>query len=105
MAVITITKDNFKSEVLESDKPVLLDFWATWCGPCRMVSPIVDEIAEEYGGYKICKVNVDEAPRLAEQFSVMSIPTLVVMKNGEIADTHIGLASKGKILDMLEGAE
>ena len=105
MAVITITKDNFKSEVLESDKPVLLDFWATWCGPCRMVSPIVDEIAEEYGGYKICKVNVDEAPRLAEQFSVMSIPTLVVMKNGEIADTHIGLASKGKILDMLESAE
>ena len=105
MAVITITKDNFKSEVLESDKPVLLDFWATWCGPCRMVSPIVDEIAEERDDIKVGKINVDEQGELAQKFRIISIPTLVVMKNGEIADTHIGLASKGKILDMLEGAE
>ena len=101
----TFTAANFEEEVLQSELPVLIDFYADWCGPCKMVSPIVDEIAEEYNNYKICRVNVDEAPRLAEQFSVMSIPTLVVMKNGEIADTHIGLASKGKILDMLESAE
>ena len=102
---IKITEQNFDTEVLQSAMPVVVDFWADWCGPCKMVSPIVDEIAEEYNNYKVCKVNVDEAPRLAEQFGVMSIPTLVVMKNGEIADTHIGLASKGKILDMLESAE
>ena len=105
MAELKITAANFENEVLRSDKPVLLDFYADWCGPCKMVSPIVDEIAEETDKYKICKVNVDESPRLAEAFSVMSIPTLVVMKNGEAVDSHIGLASKGKILAMLEDAE
>ena len=85
MSVITITKDNFESEVLKSPVPVLLDFWATWCGPCRMVSPIVDEIAEESdGSYKVGKINVDEQPELASQFRVMSIPTLVVMKDGAV---------------------
>ncbi len=105
MGIIKLDESNFNAEIKEYAGVALIDFYADWCGPCKMVSPIVDEIAEEYNNYKICKVNVDEAPRLAEQFSVMSIPTLVVMKNGAIADTHIGLASKGKILDMLEGAE
>ena len=93
MGIIKLDESNFNAEIKEYAGVALIDFYADWCGPCKMVSPIVDEIAEEYNNYKICKVNVDEAPRLAEQFSVMSIPTLVVMKNGEIADTHIGLAS------------
>ena len=105
MSVIHIDRNNFASEVLRSDKPVLLDFWASWCGPCRMVSPIIDEIAAARSDVRVGKINVDEQPDLAARFQVMSIPTLVVMKNGEIADTHIGLASKGKILDMLESAE
>ena len=84
MAVIELTKQNFQSEVAESKEKVLIDFWASWCGPCRMVSPIVDEIAEESpAGAKVCKVNVDEQPELAQQFQVMSIPTLLVMKDGK----------------------
>ena len=105
MGIIKLDESNFNTEIRDYADIALIDFYADWCGPCKMVSPIVDEIAEEYNKYKICKVNVDEAPGLAEQFSVMSIPTLVVMKNGEVADTHIGLASKSKILDMLENAE
>ena len=102
MSVITITKDNFESEVLKSPVPVLLDFWATWCGPCRMVSPIVDEIAEESdGSYKVGKINVDEQPELASQFRVMSIPTLVVMKNGKIINQVTGARPKAQILAML----
>ena len=102
MSVITITKDNFESEVLKSPVPVLLDFWATWCGPCRMVSPIVDEIAEESdGSYKVGKINVDEQPELASQFRVMSIPTLVVMKNGKIVNQATGARPKAHILAML----
>ena len=102
MSVITITKDNFESEVLKSPVPVLLDFWATWCGPCRMVSPIVDEIAEESdGSYKVGKINVDEQPELASQFRVMSIPTLVVMKNGKIVNQVTGARPKAQILAML----
>ncbi len=82
MSVITVTAENFRQEVLEADKPVLLDFWAAWCGPCRMVSPLVDEIAEERTDIKVGKINVDEQGSLAAQFGVMSIPTLVVIKNG-----------------------
>ena len=101
MSVIKITKDNYRQEVLQSDKPVLLDFWASWCGPCRMVSPIVDEIAAERSDIKVGKINVDEQPELAAQFGVMSIPTLVVMKNGSIANQAVGARSKMQILAML----
>ncbi|MBO5953669.1 MAG: thioredoxin [Oscillospiraceae bacterium] len=101
MAAISITKDNFHSEVVNSDRKVLLDFWAPWCGPCRMVGPVIDEIAEERQDIKVCKVNVDEQPELASQFGVMSIPTLVVMENGEIINQALGARPKQAILDML----
>jgi len=102
MAVVTITKENFENEVLKSDKPVLLDFWATWCGPCRMVSPIVDEIAEESdGSYKVGKINVDEQGELSMQFRIVSIPTLIVMKNGEVANKAVGAMPKEEILNLL----
>ena len=101
MSVINIDHSNFQSEVLNSDKPVLLDFWAPWCGPCRMVSPIVDEIAAERGDIKVGKVNVDEEPELAGQFGVMSIPTLVVMKGGKVANQMVGARPKSQILAML----
>ena len=101
MSVMNINKNNFSSEVLHSDKPVLLDFWASWCGPCRMVSPIVDEIAAERSDIRVGKINVDEQPELAAQFGVMSIPTLVVMKNGSIANQAVGARSKMQILAML----
>ncbi|MBE6679259.1 MAG: thioredoxin [Ruminococcaceae bacterium] len=104
MAVIKLTNDNFEKEIKQFEGVALIDFYADWCGPCKMVSPIVDAIAEEQDKFKICKVNVDEESELAAEFSVMSIPTLVVMKNGEVANTHIGLAAKGKILTMLENA-
>ncbi len=102
MSVVTITEQNFNEEVLESDKPVLLDFWASWCGPCRMVSPIVDEIAEEVSHAKVGKVNVDEQPRLANQFRIMSIPTLAVVKSGKVVKTSVGVKSKAAILKMLD---
>ena len=101
MSVLNVNKNNF-DDVLNSDKPVLLDFYADWCGPCRMVSPIVDEIAEENPQYLICKVNVDEQPELAEQFGVFSIPCLVVMNNGEIVTQSAGARPKAQILKMLE---
>ena len=101
MSVININKNNFQAEVMHSDKPVLLDFWASWCGPCRMVSPIVDEIAAERSDIKVGKINVDEQPELAAQFGVMSIPTLVVMKNGSIANQAVGARPKAQILAML----
>lgn len=101
MSVIKLTKENFQQEVMNSDKPVLIDFWAAWCGPCRMVSPIVDEIAEERADVKVCKVNVDEEGELAGAFQIMSIPTLIVVKDGKIANQSIGAAPKNKILEML----
>ena len=101
MAVITITKENFQSEVVQSDKPVLLDFWATWCGPCRMVSPIVDQIADERSDIKVGKINVDEQPELAQQFRIISIPTLVVMKDGQIANKAVGAMPKDEMLALL----
>ena len=101
MSVITITKDNFQREVLESDKPVLLDFWAAWCGPCRMLSPVVDEIAEERTDIKVGKVNVDEEQELAAAFQVMSIPTPVVMNNGKAVAQSMGVRPKQQILSML----
>ena len=101
MAVIEIKSTNFRQEVLESDKPVLLDFWASWCGPCRMVSPIVDEIAEERTDIKVGKVNVDEQPELAAQFGVMSIPTLIVFKDGKIVNQAVGARPKAQILSLL----
>ena len=101
MSVININKNNFQEVVMHSDKPVLLDFWASWCGPCRMVSPIVDEIAAERSDIKVGKINVDEQPELAAQFGVMSIPTLVVMKNGRIVNQTVGARPKAQILAML----
>ncbi|EET61397.1 thioredoxin [Marvinbryantia formatexigens DSM 14469] len=101
MAALHITKDNFQKEVLESDKPVLVDFWASWCGPCRMVGPIVEEVSEERPDIKVCKVNVDEEQELASAYQVMSIPTLMVVKNGEIVNRSVGAKPKADILAML----
>ena len=101
MSVIHIARNNFQSEVLDSDRPVLLDFWAPWCTPCRMVGPILDEIAGERSDIKVAKVNVDEQPELAGQFGVMSIPTLVVMKDGKVVQQAVGVRPKAQILSML----
>ena len=101
MSVINIDKNNFQEEVLQSDRPVLLDFWAPWCGPCRMVGPLVDEIAEERSDIKVGKVNVDEQPELAAQFGVMSIPTLAVLREGKLVNQAVGARPKEQILAML----
>ena len=101
MSAISVNKNNFNQEVLNSDKPVLTDFWAPWCGPCRMVVPLVEEIAKERSDIKVVKINVDEEQELAMQFGVMSIPTLVVMKNGKIVNQVTGARPKAQILAML----
>ena len=101
MSVIHVTKENFQAEVLGSDKPVLLDFFATWCGPCRMVGPILDEIASQREDIKVCKINVHEEADLASQYRIMSIPTLMVVKNGEVVNKSMGAMPKAKILAML----
>ena len=101
MSTVNIDRNNFSQEVMESDRPVLVDFWAPWCGPCRMVGPVVDEIARERADIKVGKVNVDEQPELAGQFGVMAIPTLVVMKDGKVADRAAGARPKAQILAML----
>lgn len=104
MSVTTLTEKNFEQEVLKSDKPVLIDFWASWCGPCRMLSPLVDELAEEHSEFKFCKVNVDEEENLAKNFGIMSIPTLIVFKNGEQKAKNIGAVPKDAILELIKNA-
>ena len=101
MKVLHINKDNFHKEVLNSEKPVLLDFFASWCGPCRMVGPILDEIAEEREDIKVCKVDIDEQPELASRYRIMSVPTLMVLKNGQIMEQSIGAKPKHQILAMV----
>lgn len=101
MAAIVITKENFDSDVLKAEGTVLVDFWATWCGPCRMLSPIVDEVASERPDVKVGKINVDEQPELAQQFGIMSIPTLLVFKNGEKVQESVGLIPKEKVEALL----
>lgn len=103
MAEITVTNDNFQNEIMDSDLPVLLDFWASWCGPCKMIAPIVEEIAEEYDGViKVGKVNVDEEPFLAAQFGVVSIPTLIVIKDGRQVNSAVGYRTKEDIIKLLD---
>ena len=101
MKALHINKDNFHKEVLDSDRPVLLDFFASWCGPCRMVGPILDEIAEEREDIKVCKVDIDEQPELASRYRIMSVPTLMVLKNGQITEQSIGVKPKHQILAMV----
>lgn len=101
MAVVNITKDNFDEEILQSDQTVLVDFWAGWCGPCKMLGPIVDQIAEEHPEIKVGKVNIDEQTDLALQYKVMNIPTLLIFKNGEVANQSVGVISKTEILELL----
>ena len=101
MSAINVNKNNFRQEVLNSDKPVLLDFWASWCGPCRMVAPVLEEIAAERSDIKVGKINVDQEPELAAQFGVVSIPTLVVMKDGRIVNQAVGARPKAQLLAML----
>ncbi|MEE0808507.1 MAG: thioredoxin [Acutalibacteraceae bacterium] len=102
MSVITVTKENFETEILKTTKTVLLDFWASWCGPCRMVSPTVDLIADENPQFTVGKVNVDEQPELAAAFKIESIPTLVVLKGGKIANISVGVKTKEQILELLK---
>ena len=101
MSAISVTKETFHKEVMLSEKPVLVDFWAPWCGPCRMVLPLVEEIAEERDDVKVVKINVDEEPELASQFQVMSIPTLLLFKDGKVVNKKIGFMPKEKLVEML----
>lgn len=102
MSEVIITKENFKSEVITSEKKVLLDFWAEWCGPCRMLSPVLKEIAEENESIKVCKINVDEEPEIANGFNVDSIPALFVIENGEVVNASVGYMDKEKVLELLK---
>ena len=101
MSAMQVNKNNFQDEVLNSDKPVLVDFWASWCGPCRMVAPILEEIAAERSDVKVCKINVDEEPELASRYNVMSIPTLLVVKEGQVVNQAVGARPKSQILSLL----
>ena len=101
MSVVTLTKDNFTQEVLQSDRPVLVDFWASWCGPCQALGPMVDEVAEEQSQVKVGKVNVDEQAELAREYRIMSIPTLLVFRNGQLARREVGGRSKEELLELI----
>lgn len=101
MAAVHVTNENYDNEVLKSDKPVLIDFWASWCGPCQMLAPVIEELANEVTDVKIVKINTEEAPELAQQFSVMYIPTLVYMENGQVKNTQTGFMQKQEILEMI----
>lgn len=102
MSVLTLTNENFEQEVLKSDKPVIVDFWAAWCGPCKMLSPVVDQLAEELEGVKVGKINIDEQMELAEKYNVSSIPCVVAFKNGEEVNRSVGLVPKQKLVDLLK---
>lgn len=102
MAVIKLTKDNFDQEVMQSDKPVLVDFYADWCGPCKMMGPVVEEISNEEDGVKVCKINIDEEIELAQRFGVMSIPTFIAVKDGEIAGKQIGAVPKSALVNLVK---
>ena len=101
MEILHITKKNFQTEVMESDKTVLLDFWATWCGPCRMIAPVLEEVAQEREDVKVCKIDVDKEPELAQQFQIMSIPTLIVMEQGRVVNKALGAMPKNSVLALL----
>ena len=103
MSVLHLTKENFEQEVLQAKEPVLVDFWASWCGPCQMVLPIIEELAEEVTDVKICKVNVDEQMKIAKEYRVMSIPTLILFKDGKIAKQELGAKTKEELLEMIHG--
>lgn len=104
MSVLALNKDNFETEALKSTVPVFIDFYADWCGPCKMVSPIVDEIAEERGDIKVCKVNVDDSPELAASFGIQSIPALVVLRDGKVAAATVGAAPKSELNALIDKA-
>ncbi len=97
MSIINLTKDSYHNEVMETEKVVVIDFWATWCGPCKMMAPVVEEVAKDYPDVKVCKVNVDEEPELSNAFKIVSIPTIVIIKNGEIIDSVVGYRPKEDI--------
>lgn len=102
MEVLQVTTDNFEQEVLQSDKTVLIDFWASWCGPCKMLAPIIDKVAQELENVKVCKINVDEETELARKYNIVSIPTLVVIKNGQVLRNSVGLKSKTEIIELVK---
>lgn len=102
MAVVTVTRDNFEAEIMQSQQPVLVDFWASWCGPCRMLSPIVEQFSDEEAGVKCCKVNVDDEPELAARFNVMNIPALFVVKEGKVVNSAIGVQPKDALKELIK---